>query len=293
MCVHRFGFSLPLRAALISSGLQLGTFKTILDDHLKAEGILVRDYTGIRLRHRVLSEYAWHDSFNEDERYQAMSSVVEALAPLVNPGVISAKGIEHLILREVLDQEQVSLSIGSKALDFYEKHEPALEWSSRYWDQRALLESRIEGHFPKAYSYSQKAVSLERHPYAYTSLGTICMTHCTRLVTKNRMEAMKYFYEGEEALSAAWNLAASSGKASEHPFVKFFASATQMFRKLDSRDTEFDAVLQLYRIWVQRAKDSAAFATSYGQKRLREVQATEMKESLRVQRSMQGGERDK
>lgn len=68
--------------------------------------------------------------------------------------MISAKGIEHLMLREVLDQEQVSLSIGTKALAFYEVHEPLLGWSSRYWDQRALLESRIEGHFAKAYSYS-------------------------------------------------------------------------------------------------------------------------------------------
>lgn len=285
VCVHRFGFSLPLRAALASSGLQFGAFRSILDEHLKAEDILVRDYTGIRLRHRILSEYAWLDSFNEGERYQAMSSIVAALAPLVNPAVISAKGIEHLILREVLDQEEVSLSIGSKALDFYEEHEPALGWSSRYWDQRALLESRIAGHFSKAYSFSQKAISLERHQYAYTSFGSICLTHSTKLLENNRMEAMKYFYEGEEALSTAWRLAEPSGRAYEHPFVKFFASVAHMFRKLNPRDTEFEVVLQLFRIWIQRAKDSPAFSTSYGQKRLRELQALELKQSLRAQRS--------
>lgn len=283
-CVHRFGFSLPLRAALASSGMQFGSFKTIVDDNLKAEGILVRDFNGIRLRHRILSEYAWLDSFSETERYQAMSSVVEALGPLVNPTVISAKGVEHLILREVLDHEKVSQSIGSKTVEFYEEHEAILGWSSRYWDQRALLESRIEGHFSKAYSYSQKAISLERHPYAYTSLGSICMTHSTKIINKNRMEAMKYFYEGEEALGAAWNLAENSGRAYEHPFVKFFASAALMLRGISPRDTEFGAILQLFQVWIQRANDSRAFETSFGQKRLREMRALHLKESLRVQR---------
>lgn len=282
-CVHRFGFSLPLRAALASGGLHFSGFKDVLGEHLMAHGILVRDYTGLRLRHRVLSKYIWSDLFTPDERYQAMSSVVQALAPLVNPAVIRAKGIEHLILREVLDQEKVSLSTGGSALKFYEEHEPDLGWSSRYWDQRALLESTIDGHFSKAYSYSQKAISLERHPFAYTSLGTICMTYSTRVVDENRMEAMKYFYEGEEALSTALRLTAPD-RAYEHPFVKFFASAAQMFRKLNPNDSESDAILQLFRIWIQRAKDSPAFSTSFGQKRLREMEALELKQAIRARR---------
>lgn len=284
VCVHRFGFSLPIRAAMIASGMQFGEFSSLLDGQLKAEGILVRDERGLRLRHRILSEYAWMESFTEDERYVAMSAVITALAPLVNPAVIRSKGIEHLILREVLDQEHVSLSIGTRSLDFYEEHEQALGWSSRYWDQRALLESRIEGHFPKAYSYSQKAISLERHPFAYTSLGAICMRHCVKLVNSNRMEAMKFFLEGEEALSTAYNLSASNGRPYEHPFVTFFASSAQMLRKLTPGDTEIEAILEFHRIWQQRAADSPVFSTSYGQKRLREVKATYLKEMLRNQR---------
>lgn len=280
-CVHRFGFSLPLRIALASSGLQFGAFKSILDGNLKAEGILTRDSTGIRLRHRILSEYAWRDVFSEEERSHAMSRVVNALAPLINPAVIRAKGIEHLMLREVLDQEQVSLSIGVNALQFYEDHEPLLGWSSRYWDQRALLELKNESHFSKAYSYSQKAISIERHPYAFTSLGTVCMTHATRLIEKNRIEAIMYFHEGEQALTTAWQLAQATDRAYEHPFVKLFASAAHMFRKLSPADSEFENILQLVRIWIQRASDSPVYVTSFGQKRLREFRALEMKATLR------------
>ncbi|MCT2412788.1 SIR2 family protein [Pseudomonas aeruginosa] len=284
ICVHRFGFSLPLRVALSASGLQFKEFQVLIGDHLKAEGILVRDERGIRLRHRILSEYAWTDLFSEDERYDAMSAVVGALAPLVNTAVIKAKGLEHLILREILDQAQVSTSIGSKALTFYEEHEPALGWSSRYWDQRALLESRIGGHFSKAYSYSQKAISLEKHPFAFTSLGTICMTYCVSILDSNRIEAMKYFHEGEEALSTAWDLATKLGRVYEHPFIKFFASAAHMFRRFSPSEPEYEAVLQLYRVWLQRAEDSPVFSTSFGKQRLRSIKGTEMKATLRLQK---------
>lgn len=286
-CIHRFGFSLPLRVAMIASGKQFGEFGSLLDKTLKAEGILVRDERGLRLRHRVLSEFSWSECFTDEQRYAAMSAVVAALAPLVNPAVIKTKGIAHLILREVLDQEKVSLSVGARALKFYEEHEAALGWSSRYWDQRALLESQIEGHFPKAYSYSQKAISLEKHAFAYTSLGTICMRHCVKLLGNNRLEAMKYFSEGEEALSTACNLAASNGRTYEHPFVTFFASTTQILRKLSPADVQFESILELHRIWLERATNSPAFSTFAGQKRLREIRSLQIRETMRMQRSIE------
>tara|TARA_Y100000296_G_scaffold66830_1_gene79135 strand:+ start:2353 stop:4809 length:2457 start_codon:yes stop_codon:yes gene_type:complete len=285
ICVHRFGFSLPIRVAMVVSGMQFGRFSSLVDNQLKAEGILVRDERGLRLRHRILSEYAWEQVLNEQERYDAMSSVVTALAPLVNPDVIKMKGIEHLILREVLDQDQVALSIGPKALKFYESHELELGWSSRYWDQRALLESRHEGHFPKAYSYSQKAISLEHHPFAFTSLGTICMRHCIRLMSDNRIEALKYFYEGEEALTTAYELNSSGEKAHEHPFVTFFASSAKLLRTLNPLDSEFEIILELHRIWIERATDSPAFSNFHGKKRIREIRGFQIKESLRMQRA--------
>lgn len=289
VCVHRFGFALPMRVTLMATGVQLGKLGNLITDQLKAEGILVREPRGLRLRHRILSEYAWTDFFTEQERYDAMSAIVAALAPLVNPAVIRAKGIEHLILREVLDQEHVSKSIGSKALDFYEEHEPYLGWSSRYWDQRALLESRVESHFSKAYSYSQKAISLEHHAFAYTSLGTICMRHCVKLFERNRIEALKYFFEAEEALTTACNLAVDNGNAYEHPYVSFFATTKQILHKLSPSDTEFEPILELFRVWLQRAKDSPAFSTWWGQQRVRELQAFEIKERMRMQRSSQRG----
>ncbi|WP_460120325.1 P-loop NTPase [Pseudomonas sp. H3_G09] len=285
ICVHRFGFSLPIRVAMVVCGMQFGKFSSLVDIQLKTEGILVRDERGLRLRHRILSEYAWEQVLNEQERYDAMSAIVTALAPLVNPDVIKMKGIEHLILREVLDQEQVALSIGPKALKFYESHETELGWSSRYWDQRALLESRHEGHFPKAYSYSQKAISLEHHPFAFTSLGTICMRHCIRLINDNRIEALKYFHEGEEALTTAYELNSSSEKPHEHPFVTFFASAVKLLRTLDPLDSEFEIILELHRIWLERAADSPAFASILGKKRVREVRAFQLKERLRMQKA--------
>lgn len=281
-CVHRFGFPLPIRAALLSSGLSFSDFKYILDGQLSAEGPMVRDEKGVRLRHRILSQYAWTDCFDVDDRYTAMSGVVKALAPLVNPAVIRAKQIEHLIIRKVLDQEEVSQSIGPRALEFYEAHEDLLGWSSRYWDQRALLESKIEGHFSKAYSYSQKAISLEKHSFAYTSFGSICMTHALRIFDHDQINSMKYFREGEEALTTAWELAEKKGVLHEHPFVKFFASASHLARRMNARDTEFGILLQFYEIWLERARASKVFASAYGSARVQELQSTLMKQTMRI-----------
>lgn len=292
VCVHRFGFSLPLRVALMASGLQMSEFDEIANHRLKAEGALVRDANGLRLRHRILSEYAWTESFSIEERYAAMSDVTKCLAPLINPDVIRAKGIEHLILREVLDQSHVSKSIESRALEFYEEHEPELGWSSRYWDQRALLEAKIESHFTKAYSYSQKAISIERHPFAFTSLGTICMQHALRVFERNRTEALKFFFEGEIALTAAWSLSMEMGRPHEHPFVTFFAAARSLLRKLQPDDLEFESILQHHKIWLERAKDSTVYKGSFQQKRIREVEAVQMKETLRMRRVQNPGEND-
>jgi len=285
VCVHRFGFSLPLRVAMAACGLQFSDFDSLLNDRLQADGIFVRDARGLRLRHRILSEYAWTEAFSEEERYEAMTSVTTVLAPLINPMVIKMKGIEHLILREVLDQEQVALSIRGRALQFYEEHEDVLGWSSRYWDQRALLESRREENFPKAYSYSQKSLSIEQHAFAFTSLGTICMRHCVRLAEKNHADAMKFFYEGEENLTKAYELNAQDDKTHEHPFITFFASAANMLRKLSPNEPEFEAVLELHKIWIQRAENSPAFSTFFQKNRLREIKAMQLKSRIKMQQA--------
>ncbi|MCW2037601.1 P-loop NTPase [Xanthomonas campestris] len=285
-CVHRFGFALPIRAALLSSGFSFSEFKGIIEGQLLAEGPVIRDERGVRLRHRILSEYAWSDCFTLDERYAAMSAVVHALAPLTNPAVIRAKMVEHLIIREVLDQEEVSESIGTRALSFYEDHEDLLGWSSRYWDQRALLESNVEGHFSRAYSYSQKAISLERHAFAYTSFGSICLSHALRILDRERFSALKYFKEGEEALSMAVELADRKGMSHEHPYVKFFSASTVILRRLDPTDTEFGMIIQLFEVWLARADGSKAFATSHGVRRLKEVRATLVKYQLRARKAL-------
>jgi len=282
-CVHRFGYALPLRAALVASNLAFQDFSGLVGDSLAAEGPIVRDVRGLRLRHRILSEYAWTTEFKQEEKYEAMTAVVNALAPLVNTEVVRARGIEHLILREILGRETVAAALGERALEFYAEHEALMGWSSRYWDQRALLESKSYNNFPKAYSYSQKAISLERHPFAFNSLGSICMDHAVQIYKANNEDGMKYFHEAEEALTQAWSIAQRDGNSHEHPFVTFFASATRMLRNIKAAQPEFEAILALYDIWLQRAKDSTVFSTSFGKRRLQQIAGTKLKEALRLQ----------
>lgn len=111
------------------------------------------------------------------------------------------------------------------------------------------------------------------------------MRHCVRLVERNHSDAMKFFYEGEEALSNAYELNADDDKVHEHPFVTFFASATNMLRKLSPKEPEFESVLELHKIWIQRAENSPAFSTFFQKKRLREIKATQLKARLKMQQA--------
>ncbi|RJG20583.1 hypothetical protein D3872_08145 [Massilia cavernae] len=99
---------------------------------------------------------------------------------------------------------------------------------------------------------------------------------------------MKFFHEGEEALTQAFELNAGGEKLHEHPFITFFASAAQMLRKLSPVEPEFEAVLELHKIWIQRADESPAFSTYFQKKRLRDIKATQLKEQLRMQRNRAG-----
>jgi hypothetical protein len=270
-CVHRFGYALPLLTAMAVGHLPFTKFKELLGAGIGADGPIVREPLGLRLRHRILSEYAWKEVFSQDEKFDATYAVVASLAPLINPAIIGAKEYPHLIVRKVFDQERVSESVGLRALELFEDFEGMLGWNSRYWEQRALLEART-GNFSKAYSYAQKAVSLERHPFAFTSLGTICVNHAVRLYPSNPIDAKALYFEGEEALDKSVKSATYTNQSYEHPFVTFFAGTLKLVATLRADDADRSAVEERWNIWIKRAKGALCFSTYYGRQRIKNLE---------------------
>ncbi len=278
-CVHRFGYVLPLRTAMAVGQLPFAMFTELLGPGIAADGPIVREALGLRLRHRILSEYAWKEVFSQDEKFKAIHAVVASLAPLINPAIISAKEYPHLIVRKVFDQERVSESVGLRAIELFEEFEVMLGWNSRYWEQRALLESRT-GNFSKAYSYAQKAVSLEKHPFAFNSLGAICVGHAVRLYPSNSSDAKALYFEGEEALDKSVKSATYTDHSYEHPFVTFFAGTLKLVTMLRADDADRSAVEERWSIWIKRAKDAQCFSTYHGRQRIRNLEKDWLKYNL-------------
>lgn len=274
-CTHRFGFDLPLRVALpyLKS---IDRLSSILEAGKNTEGIVVRDAAGIRLRHRIISEYIWKSVLTERERFDAILSVSLNLAPLINPATIAAKSRAHRIVRELLDQASLVNDVGFEARSLFARLEGSYSWSSRFWDQRALLEYRLES-YTRAYSYSQKAVSLERHAFAFTTLGTICVKEAVRLASAEPIRARELYFEGEAALSNARQAAERQDMSFEHPFITFFSQTIRLLRSIPSDSAVFGPIEEVWGTWTHAARASECFRSQYGQDRINELDATWMK----------------
>ncbi len=277
-CTHRFGFELPLRIAL-SFSKTVERFKKVLDAGASSEGLVVRDSGGVRLRHRIVSEYVWRDVLSPEERYSAILSVATNLAPLINPATIAAKSRPHRIVRELLDQAALVDDVGLEARKLFDELETYYAWSSRFWDQRALLEYRLENQ-GKAYSYSQKAVSLEKHAFAFTTLGTICLKESVRLLGTEAIRAKQLYFEGVDSLDLARRASERQGMSFEHPFVAFFSQTIRLAKGLPSEDPDFGAISELWKVWLANARSSECFQGRFGSERLRDVEAMWMKIQL-------------
>jgi hypothetical protein len=277
-CTHRFGFELPLRVAL-SYSRSVERFKKLLDAGVSSEGLAVRDTGGVRLRHRIVSEYVWRNILTNEERFAAIASVATNLAPLINPATIAAKSRPHRIVRELLDQAVLLEDVGLDARKLFDELEPYYAWSSRFWDQRALLEYRLE-NYGKAYSFSQKAVSLEKHAFAFTTLGTICLKESVRLLMTESVRAKQLYFEGVESLEFARRASERQGMSFEHPFVAFFSQTIKLVKNLPDDDPDFVAISEHWKVWLSNARGSDCFQGRYGAERLRDVEAMWMKLQL-------------
>ncbi|WP_406805886.1 SIR2 family protein [Burkholderia semiarida] len=277
-CVHRFGHLLPIATAMRAAGAHFDRFKALLEDALGSDGIIVRERKGLRLRHRVISEELWKFQ-TVGQKYDAMLLVCQHLAPAINPKTIKAKLLPHRIVREILDVEEVVNSLQLRAFEFYAELEPIYGWSSRFWDQRALLESKA-GNFQKAYSYSQKAVSLERHAFAYNTLGYICLVQANHMAESNSQESKEIYTEGVAALDDARVAAERNDLSFEHPYVTFFSNTLRYAQHFGQDDVSFSLVESHWDRWIKAAHDASCFKTHYGQRRIRELMASWLKVKL-------------
>jgi hypothetical protein len=257
---HRWGYALPLRCAALVSRLGVSDLVDACKEDGRFADIFVVDSKGIRFRHRILADYYFDRFADSSILYDAAKDIVELLAPLVNVDAIRGKSYPYLICRVLMERKSVTAAVGSveRARDFYRDLEPAIGGNSRFWEQRALLESEAGNH-AAAYSYAHEAISRERHAFPLTTLGRICMAQALDMADTSTAAAFDKFKEGNAALLEARAVGANRPETLGHPFTCFFDYAIRAYPVVGNVGGASAAMRTMWESWSADAVSTKVF----------------------------------
>ena len=107
--------------------------------------------------------------------YSVFVGLAQSLAPYVNRNAIKQRTAEARLAGRLFDADTVVLPLlDLEAERFYEDCHESWQWNSRYWEQRALL-AAVRDDIDLAVRYARHAVSIEQHPFPFTTLGKLLM----------------------------------------------------------------------------------------------------------------------
>lgn len=257
---HRWGYSLPLRCAAHVSRIGVADLVDACKDEGRFADIFVVDSKGVRFRHRILADHYFDKFADRSILYNVARDIVELLAPLVNVDAIRGKSYPYLICRVLMERKSVTAAVGglAKARDFYRDLEPAFGSNSRFWEQRALLESEAGNH-SAAYSYAHEAVSRERHAFPLTTLGRVCMAQALDIADTSAATAYDKFKEGNASLLEARAVGANRPETLGHPFTCFFDYAIRVYPVVKSVNGAADAIDTMWTSWSADAASTKVF----------------------------------
>jgi tetratricopeptide (TPR) repeat protein len=158
----------------------------------------------------------------------------------------------------------------AKAREWYESLFEHYKWNARYWEQRALLESRL-GHFPNARSYAEEAIRIQRHTFTLNTLGTILTKMAIEYLQPESRDAYNTFLEGIKYLKEARDIREDQ---TIHPFSTFF-SRTIIFVKsvyVEKKSPIDDKIKSEWNGWIEAARRSSLFLHPEYKKLLEEFQ---------------------
>ncbi|WP_369349850.1 hypothetical protein [Stenotrophomonas sp. JAG2] len=256
---HRWGYPLPVRNASIASRIDPVTLGELCSDSGELSDIFTINPKGLAFRHRVLASHFFDQRKDYSLRQSVLVELISSLAPLVTTSAIRAKTYTHLVCRAITRRGAVLDAVGDvhSARQVYSDVETAFGHNSRFWEQRALLESQANDH-PKAYSYAKEAVSRENHAFPYTTLGRVCMAQAVSLGVSQPRNAIERFQEGKAALLHARAIARRTELVA-HPFTAFFTYAEQ-FLPISRLVPEGERNLKDdWNDWIQQARRDSIF----------------------------------
>ena len=221
-------------------------------------GALVLTRIGIRPPHRITANLAV-GTLPVAVRSDVCLALSKVLAPHIDERAMRTGTREYRIVRFLMNQDLIARIAGEhEGRKWYDELRSYYDWNGRYWDQRALFESRY-GQHETARSYAERSIQAHRHSFGFNTLGTVLLRTAVRRGSTGDLR------EGIKNLANAKNFAEWGSR--EHPFTTFFTSLIRYAQEhgIDSIPQE---VKNDWASWFREAQSSRVFSTRQGQDQL-------------------------
>jgi hypothetical protein len=262
---YSLGYPLPYSILCAATGVDSSVLCKEFEPDGQLYGVLRNDGRGLKPRHRVIASLITDRVLSSHKLYKHTLGLAKALAPYITTNTIRQRTLPYRIARILMDQDVLTDMIGIKnARLWYEELSNEYDWNARFWEQRALVESRLS-NFPRARSFAEHALSIQKHTFTLNTLGTILIRMSYEHYPSSSKEGIESYWEGVKYLATAKK---NSNGQFEHPFTAFFAHTLQYATSLKNSGTNVDERLSKeWQRWLNDARNSVIFKhTSYLEK---------------------------
>ena len=228
----------------------------------QCNGVLLLTRVGIRPPHRITASLVVN-TLARAVRSEVSFELAKALAPHVDERSIRIGTREYRIARHLMNHETVIRNTHDNTQEhegrnWYESLREYYDWNGRYWDQRALFESRF-GQHETARSYAERSIQVHPHSFGYNTLGTVLLRMAIR---QGSIEALD---EGIKNLDVSKNFREWGDR--EHPFTAFFTSLIRYAQEWGIAEIP-SHVRNDWIAWFREAQSSQIYSTHTGQEQL-------------------------
>lgn len=252
--------SVPLPAGIAADFAMVkpADLLNLLDSEFK--GLLILTRLGIRPPHRIMASLLV-GTLDDSVRSDVSFAIAVALAPHIDRTAMRRGTREHRIARHLMDHRTVARHSGrDNGSKWYDGIRQYYDWNGRYWDQRALFESRF-GRHEAAMSYAERSIQVHPHSFGYNTLGTILL----RMAVDQRL--LSALREGIANLDTSRRL--RDWEDREHPYTAFFTYLIQYAEQWGIHEIP-QQIRSQWVDWFREASSSRVFSSRGGQRQLEE-----------------------
>ena len=250
---YHLGYPLPFGIACATLGIHPDKLTQVVNNELS--GLLHIDSKGLKPRHRVIASIVVTTIVESHDLYNLTRDLAKALSPYVTLDTIRQRTLHYRITRLLLNADTIcNLVKPRRAREWYIELEKDYGWNARFWEQRAITEVK-NYNFPRARSYAEEALRIQKHPFTLNTLGSILTRMAFDYYDPGTEEASDIFWEGIQYLKES----RGTGEEGIQPYTAFFTRSITYMRKLKEKGLDDQRLHIEWQHWINHIKSASVF----------------------------------